>query len=72
MSVVLVKLISGILVQFIKRNEKPRHVQYFLTLLLAGWIFGVTSEPMDRHMTSESGVVHISQDSKQKIQKLRY
>ncbi|XP_037790498.1 Bardet-Biedl syndrome 7 protein homolog [Penaeus monodon] len=36
-----------------------------------GWVFGVTSEPMDRHMTSESGVVHISQESKQKIQKLR-
>ncbi|XP_071527283.1 BBSome complex member BBS7-like isoform X2 [Panulirus ornatus] len=36
-----------------------------------GWIFGVTSEPMDRHMTSESGVVHISQDSKLKIQRLR-
>nr|XP_045592027.1 Bardet-Biedl syndrome 7 protein homolog isoform X1 [Procambarus clarkii]XP_045592028.1 Bardet-Biedl syndrome 7 protein homolog isoform X1 [Procambarus clarkii] len=36
-----------------------------------GWIFGVTSEPMDRNMTSESGVVHISQDSKQKIQRLR-
>ncbi|XP_042226350.1 Bardet-Biedl syndrome 7 protein homolog isoform X2 [Homarus americanus] len=36
-----------------------------------GWIFGVTSEPMDRHMTSESGVVHISQDSKHKIQRLR-
>nr|XP_053649854.1 Bardet-Biedl syndrome 7 protein-like [Cherax quadricarinatus] len=36
-----------------------------------GWIFGVTSEPMDRNMTSESGVVLISQDSKHKIQRLR-
>lgn len=36
-----------------------------------GWIFGATTEPMDRHMTSESGVVQISQDSKLKIQKLR-
>ncbi|KAK7070006.1 Bardet-Biedl syndrome 7 protein, partial [Halocaridina rubra] len=36
-----------------------------------GWIFGVTSEPMDRNISSESGVVHISQESKQKIQRLR-
>ncbi|XP_066957827.1 Bardet-Biedl syndrome 7 protein homolog [Macrobrachium rosenbergii] len=36
-----------------------------------GWVFGVTSEPMDRHISSESGIVHISQESKQKIQKLR-
>ncbi|KAK4304694.1 hypothetical protein Pmani_023378 [Petrolisthes manimaculis] len=36
-----------------------------------GWVFGVTSEPMDRHLSSESGVVQISQDSKQKIQRLR-
>ncbi|CAL4090214.1 unnamed protein product, partial [Meganyctiphanes norvegica] len=36
-----------------------------------GWVFGLTTEPMDRHMTSESGVVHISQESRQKIQKLR-
>ncbi|XP_076069179.1 BBSome complex member BBS7-like isoform X2 [Oratosquilla oratoria] len=36
-----------------------------------GWVLGLTSEPMDRHLSSESGVVNISEESRTKIQKLR-
>ncbi|KAB7495673.1 Bardet-Biedl syndrome 7-like protein [Armadillidium nasatum] len=36
-----------------------------------GWVFGLTSEPMDRNVSSESGVVSISQESREKIQRLR-
>ncbi|KAF2360801.1 Quinoprotein alcohol dehydrogenase-like superfamily [Trinorchestia longiramus] len=36
-----------------------------------GWVFGLTTEPVDRHVTSESGVVNLSSESREKIDKLR-
>ena len=36
-----------------------------------GWVFGLTTEPMERNVSSESGKVNMSQESRDKIQKLR-